>query len=83
MQIGAFESKPDKIAEVLASWLGPRKPEFEAMAVRAKAFGEKWQNALFRIVEDLAAMVHDNALPNTVCNPLKSQRNSWELGTAT
>ena len=77
MQVGAFERDPVKIAEVLAAWLGPRKAEFEAMAVRAKEIGERWQNALFRIVEDLAAMVKEDPLP--LLPHLESQRNSWEL----
>lgn len=78
--MGAFERGPEKIAEVLASWLGPERQEFEAMALRAKAIGKKWQNALFRIVEDLAAMVNEDTLPNSVAHSLESQRNSWDIG---
>ena len=79
MQVGAFERGPEKIAEVLASWLGPENEEFQAMALRAKAIGQKWQNALFRIVEDLAAMVNEDALPNSATQSLESQRNSWDI----
>lgn len=74
--MGAFERDPEKIADVLAAWLGPQKGEFEAMAVRAKAIGERWQNALFRIVEDLAGMVNENPLPTPVPQSLRGHNNS-------
>jgi hypothetical protein len=76
-QVGAFERKPAKIAEILAAWLGPEKAEFEAMAVRAKAIGEKWQDALFRIVRDLAAMVKEDPTPNS-----DARNTSLQLGAA-
>ena len=72
--MGAFERKPAKIAEVLASWLGPEKAEFDAMAVRAKVIGEKWQGALFRIVRDLASMVQEDPNPNSV-----ARNSTWHL----
>lgn len=77
--MGAFERKPEKIAEILASWLGPEKADFDAMAERAKAIGERWQNALFRIVEDLASMVNENPLPNPVPQSIRGQSSSWHL----
>lgn len=54
LQVGAYEDKPAKIAEVVRSWVHEKKPEFDAMAVRAKQMGQP--HAVFRIVEDLAAM---------------------------
>lgn len=79
LQVGAFERDPEKIAGVLADWLGPHREEFEAMALRAKAIGMKWQNALFRIVEDLAAMVSEEPSPNSIAGTLESQRSSWDI----
>jgi len=74
-QVGAFERKPAKIAEILVAWLGPEKAEFDAMALRAKAIGEKWQDALFRIVRDLASMVQDDPNPNSI-----ARNGAWRLG---
>ena len=54
MQVGAYEDKPVKIAEVVRGWVHEQKEEFNGMAVRAKQMGQP--HAVFRIVEDLAAM---------------------------
>lgn len=81
-QVGAFEREPARIAEVLAGWLGPQRQEFEAMAERARAIGKKWQNALFSIVEDLAAMVKEDQIPAHAADLLPTHKASWELGTA-
>ena len=57
VQVGAFEREPAKIAAILKRWVGSERAEFDEMARRAAKIGKKWRNALFRIVEDLAAMV--------------------------
>lgn len=80
IQVGAFERDPAKIAGILASWLGPEKAEFDAMAARAKAIGAQWQNALFRIVEDLAAMIKEERSPHATAE--HARKHSWELGAA-
>lgn len=54
LQVGAYEDKPTKIAEVIRGWVHEKHQEFVAMAARAKAMGQP--QAVFRIVEDLAAM---------------------------
>ena len=81
LQVGAFERDPVRIAGILAAWLGPQKAEFDAMAVRAREIGRQWQNALFRIVEDLAAMVKDD-VPVPVPEASTRRKYSWELGSA-
>lgn len=54
VQVGAYEDKPAKIAEVVRGWVHEQKEEFNGMALRAKQMGQP--HAVFRIVEDLAAM---------------------------
>ena len=54
MQVGAYEDKPSKIAEVIRGWVHEKHAEFVDMAARAKQMGQP--QAVFRIVEDLAAM---------------------------
>ena len=54
LQVGAYEDKPAKIAEVIRGWVHEKHDEFVAMAVHAKEMGQP--QAVFRIVEDLAAM---------------------------
>ena len=78
--MGAFERDPSRIADTLAAWLGPERSEFEAMAKRAKAIGKTWQNALFRIVEDLAAMVREG--DTAAEKPGHNRHFSWELEAA-
>ena len=81
-QVGAFERDPKQIAECLAAWFGAENAEFKEMAKRAKAIGAVWQNALFRIVEDLAAMVQEDSGQSTVPKSLQSRSTSWELACA-
>eukprot|EP00873_Tetraselmis_striata_P002907 jgi/Tetstr1/423171/TSEL_013939.t1 len=59
--VGAFERAPDKIAAIVRDWFGPAAGELEAMSARAKAMGRP--GALFRIVEDLAAMAQQAMVP--------------------
>lgn len=54
LQVGTYEDKPAKIAEVIRGWVHEKREEFAAMAVHAKEMGQP--HAVFRIVEDLAAM---------------------------
>lgn len=54
VQVGAYEDKPAKIADVIHGWVHDKRDEFAAMAVHAKEMGQP--QAVFRIVEDLAAM---------------------------
>ena len=54
VQVGAYEDKPAKIAEVIRGWVHEKQDEFVAMAAQAKSMGQP--QAVFRIVEDLAAM---------------------------
>lgn len=53
-KVGTYEDKPAKIAEVIRGWVHEKRGEFAAMAVHAKEMGQP--QAVFRIVEDLAAM---------------------------
>ena len=52
------------------------------MAKRAKAIGSVWQNALFRIVEDLAALVKEDSGQGILPNAVQSNKGSWELASA-
>lgn len=52
---GVFEKEPQKIAQVLSDWLGPKKDELTQMAERCKALGRP--QATFRIVSDLAEII--------------------------
>ena len=81
MQVGAFERNPAKIADQLALWLGPDNAEFKAMAKRAKEIGKVWQDALFRIVEDLAAMVSEEPSLESSKNGAGRSQASWELAS--
>ena len=54
MQVGAYEYKPAKIAEVIRGWVNEKHEDFVAMAARAQQMGQP--HAVFRIVQDLAAM---------------------------
>ena len=54
LQVGAYEDKPAKIAQVIHGWVHEKREELASMAARAKAMGQP--QAVFRIVEDLAAM---------------------------
>ena len=54
---GAFETDPAKIADLVASWLGPQRAAFDAMAAKAKALGRP--EAVYKIVHDLAGMVEE------------------------
>ena len=63
----------------LAAWLGPENVEFREMGKRAKAIGQTWQDALFRIVEDLAAMVVADDSSTTNSKNLHSRQCDWEI----
>jgi hypothetical protein len=54
-QVGAFETRPPAIAEILKGWFAPTgRAELEAMAARSKALGRP--EAVYKIVEDLARL---------------------------
>lgn len=54
--VGAFETDPAKIAQIMARWLDPtNKEEFHAMARRSKALGRP--RAVYNIAKDLAGLV--------------------------
>ncbi|PNW74102.1 hypothetical protein CHLRE_13g585301v5 [Chlamydomonas reinhardtii] len=57
-RVGAFETRPDRIAAIMDSWLlkGGRH-WFEDMGKRAKALGRP--EAVYRIVDDLAALTEE------------------------
>ncbi|GAX80944.1 hypothetical protein CEUSTIGMA_g8379.t1 [Chlamydomonas eustigma] len=55
--VGAFETRPPKIANILASWLSPlEREEFVLKAERSKALGRP--EAVYKIVQDLATLAH-------------------------
>ncbi|KAK9840829.1 hypothetical protein WJX81_007551 [Elliptochloris bilobata] len=55
---GRFERHPERIAAQLSAWFSPSgREELDAIAKRCAQAGKQFQFALFRIVEDLAAMV--------------------------
>ncbi|EFJ50227.1 hypothetical protein VOLCADRAFT_58564, partial [Volvox carteri f. nagariensis] len=60
-RVGAFETRPDRIAAIIATWLleggEEQRAEFAAMAKRAKALGRP--KAVYRIVDDLAALADE------------------------
>ncbi|KXZ47364.1 hypothetical protein GPECTOR_36g86 [Gonium pectorale] len=60
-RVGAFETRPDRIAGIIANWLlegGPeQRIEFEAMGRRAKSLGRP--KAVYQIVDDLAALADE------------------------
>jgi 1,2-diacylglycerol 3-beta-galactosyltransferase len=56
--VGAFETDPVRIADIMATWLGPSpeaRAEFAAMAKRSKALGRP--RAVYNIARDLAGLV--------------------------
>ncbi|DBB01119.1 hypothetical protein WJX77_006919 [Trebouxia sp. C0004] len=53
-QVGAYEDKPAKIAQIIHGWVHEKRGELAAMSARAKEMGQP--QAVFRIVEDLATM---------------------------
>lgn len=56
--VGAFETDPSRIADIMADWLGdaPAKKEaFKEMARRSKALGRP--RAVYNIARDLAGLV--------------------------
>ena len=59
-EVGTYEKDPAKIAQILKEWLSSASEELAAMSERARALGRP--EALFRIVDDLAAlaMTHDS-----------------------
>lgn len=57
-EVGTFEKDPKKIASILQDWFGERSEELAAMSERARAMGHP--DALFRIVEDLAALAQEH-----------------------
>ncbi|GIL64514.1 hypothetical protein Vafri_18412 [Volvox africanus] len=60
-RVGTFETRPDRIASIIASWLieggEEQRAEFTAMGRRAKALGRP--KAVYRIVDDLAALADE------------------------
>lgn len=66
-KVGAFETSPAKIAEILGRWLGPERQEFDAMSRRSKALGRP--EAVYKIVEDLARLAY---VPDFTCGPAKA-----------
>ncbi|GFR52702.1 hypothetical protein Agub_g15330 [Astrephomene gubernaculifera] len=60
-RVGAFETRPDRIAAIIASWLleGGRemRQQFEEMKRRSKALGRP--EAVYRIMEDLKALADE------------------------
>lgn len=60
-EVGAFETRPDRIADILSRWLleggQEARAAFEAMAKRAKALGRP--EAVYRIVNDLAHLTEE------------------------
>lgn len=56
--MGAFETDPVKIANIMAEWLDPaNKAEFKQMAHRSAALGRP--QAVYNIVQDLALMADE------------------------
>lgn len=56
--VGAFETRPRAIADIIAAWLAPSNAEaFKAMAARSKALGRP--QAVYQIVADLAALADE------------------------
>ena len=52
--VGAYEEEPSKIAQIVASWLGPKADEFREMSSKAKKLAHP--EAVFTIVRDLDAL---------------------------
>lgn len=56
--VGAFETDPAKIANIMAEWLAPEnKEEFVHMAHRSRALGRP--QAVYNIVHDLAVLADE------------------------
>ena len=53
--VGVFETKPRKVAEIIKSWLKNDGKELKALAARAKALAKP--DSLFDIVKDLSTMI--------------------------
>mmetsp|Transcript_33368 Transcript_33368/g.99359 ORF Transcript_33368/g.99359 Transcript_33368/m.99359 type:complete len:576 (-) Transcript_33368:456-2183(-) len=54
-KVGAFETRPKRIARILDQWLDPSfATEFAQMAARSKALGRP--EAVYKIVDDLASL---------------------------
>ena len=58
--MGAFETDPGRIADIIANWLAPENKEaFREMARRSKALGRP--RAVYNIARDLAGLVEGAA----------------------
>eukprot|EP00803_Ostreobium_quekettii_P005073 evm.model.scf_277.5 EVM.evm.TU.scf_277.5 scf_277:33010-37549(+) len=62
--VGAFERRPKRIAAIVKDWITCKQGALKEMATRAKALGRP--EAVFRIVEDLAALCD---APNCIRQP--------------
>jgi len=52
--VGAFETKPARIAAILQRWLSEGRGELAAMAARSRALGKP--QAVYNIARDLVAL---------------------------
>jgi 1,2-diacylglycerol 3-beta-galactosyltransferase len=67
--VGAFETDPAKIADIMAEWLAPgNKQEFTFMAHRSRALGRP--HAVYDIARDLAQLADElGALAKQLVGP--------------
>lgn len=54
-KVGVFETKPQKVAQIIGRWLSHDGKELKELARRAKALGKP--DSLFHIVSDLKTMI--------------------------
>lgn len=80
--VGAFETDPAKIADIMQDWLAKEnRQEFRAMAHRSRALGKP--QAVYHIVEELAQLADslgaEARLPARKCCSSSGKRGSSDL----
>jgi 1,2-diacylglycerol 3-beta-galactosyltransferase len=78
--VGAFETDPAKIADIMADWLAPEnKEDFKHMAHRSRALGRP--HAVYDIVRDLAQMADElGALAKQLVGPSCCSKKALTVG---
>lgn len=78
--VGAFETDPVKIADIMGDWLAPEnKEEFRHMAHRSRALGRP--HAVYDIVRDLAQMADElGALAKQLVGPSCCSKKALPVG---
>ncbi|KAL4447742.1 hypothetical protein ABPG75_004961 [Micractinium tetrahymenae] len=66
-KVGVFEKSPQRAAQIIRSWFGEKRAEFEEMGRRARALGKP--HALFDICRDLATLAPHPAGEARVSKP--------------